>query len=277
VTASIHRELVVWGGTDVGSKRSENQDTFVIADLAAGQTRIVHPARVDLFGSRPGVLLMVCDGMGGPPAGDVAAQLAAAAIEGELRTSRADVALAPGPTLKRAVEGANEAIYAEAHAHPEERGMGTTCTAVVCSPEGLSIAQVGDSRAYLFRSHRLEHLTRDQTIAARLVDEGVLAPSEVVTFPFRHVLAQALGTEGYVRPVITDHDLREDDRLLICSDGLHGAVDDGTIAAILGGVSGVQEAAHALIGAALAAGGPDNVTVVVADCGPLEGAPAPPP
>jgi protein phosphatase len=77
--------------------------------------------------------------------------------------------------------------------------------------------------------------------------------------------------------VITDHDLREDDRLLICSDGLHGAVDDGTIAAILGGVSGVQEAAHALIGAALAAGGPDNVTVVVADCGPLEGAPAPPP
>jgi PPM family protein phosphatase len=276
VTASIHRELVVWGGTDIGSLRSENQDTFVIADLAAGRTDLLHPARVDLSLSRPGVLLMVCDGMGGPPAGDVAAQLAAAAIEDELRTSRADVALAPGPTLKRAVEGANEAIYAEANAHPEERGMGTTCTAAVCSPEGLSIAQVGDSRAYLFRSHRLERLTRDQTIAARLVDEGVLEPSQVVSFPYRHVLAQALGTEGLVRPVITDHDLRENDRLLICSDGLHGPVDEDTIAEILAGVAGTEQAARALIDAALDAGGPDNVTVVVADCGPLERAPATP-
>jgi protein phosphatase len=148
--------------------------------------------------------------------------------------------------------------------------MGTTCTAAVCSPEGLSVAQVGDSRAYLFRDRRLERLTRDQTIAARLVDEGILEPSQVDTFPFRHVLAQALGTEGKVRPVVTDHDLRENDRVLICSDGLHGPVDEPTIAAILAAVPGAHEAARALIDAALAAGGPDNVTVVVADCGPLD-------
>jgi protein phosphatase len=176
--------------------------------------------------------------------------------------------------LRRAVEEANGAIRAEASAHPEERGMGTTCTAAVCSPEGLSVAQVGDSRAYLFREQRLELLTRDQTIAARLVDEGVLAPSEVINFPFRHVLAQALGTERNVRPVVTDHDLRENDRVLICSDGLHGPVDERTIAAILASVPGPEDAARALIDAALAAGGPDNVTVVVADCGRLDRAAA---
>jgi protein phosphatase len=267
--ADIHRELFVWGGTDIGSRREQNQDTFVITNLGARRTsRIRSP--MDVFVSRPGVLLMVCDGMGGPPAGDVAAQLAAAAIEDELRAAASDAARTPGPVLKRAVEEANDAILAEATAHPEERGMGTTCTAALCTAEGLSIAQVGDSRAYLFRDQRLLRLTRDQTMAARLVDEGVLEPSQVATFPFRHVLAQALGTEGHVQPEITDHDLRENDRLLICSDGLHDPVDERTIATILGSVSGAQAATRALIDAALAAGGPDNVTVVVADCGPLD-------
>jgi protein phosphatase len=267
--AGIHRELAVWGGTDIGSKREQNQDAFVITNLASSRTSHV-PERVDVFLSRPGVLLLVCDGMGGAPAGDVAAQLAAVAIEDELRAAAAEVVREPGVMLKRAVEGANGAIRAEASAHPEERGMGTTCTAAVCSPEGLSVAQVGDSRAYIFRDRHLERLTRDQTIAARLVDEGVLEPSQVASFPFRHVLAQALGTEGNVRPVVTDHDLRENDRVLICSDGLHGPVDERTIAAILAAVPGAEEAARALIDAALTAGGPDNVTVVVADCGPLD-------
>ena len=265
----IHRALSVWGGTDVGSKREQNQDTFVITNLGGRRTsRIRSP--MDVFLSRPGVLLGVCDGMGGPPAGDVAAQLAAAAIEDELRAAASDTARTPGPVLTRAVVEANDAILAVAPAHPEERGMGTTCTAVLCTAEGLSIAQVGDSRAYLLRDRRLVRLTRDQTIAARLVDEGVLEPSEVVSFPFRHVLTQALGTEGHVQPVITDHDLRENDRLLICSDGLHDPVDERTIAAILASVPGAEPATRALIDAALAAGGPDNVTVVVADCGPLE-------
>ena len=147
--------------------------------------------------------------------------------------------------------------------------MGTTCTAAVCSPEGLSIVQVGDSRAYLFRERRLFRLTRDQTIAARLIDEGILDPSQLDHFPYRHVLVQALGTAGNVHPVITDHDLRENDRVLICSDGLHGPVDEQTIATILGAMPSAEEATRALIDAALAAGGPDNVTVVVADCGPL--------
>jgi hypothetical protein len=120
---------------------------------------------------------------------------------------------APGPTLKSALEGANRAILAEASAHPEDKGMGTTCTAAVFGLDHLSLAQVGDSRAYMLRDGRLELLTRDQTMASELVEAGVLRPDQVEHFPYRHVLVQALGTAGRVQPVITDVPLREGDRV----------------------------------------------------------------
>jgi protein phosphatase len=129
---------------------------------------------------------------------------------------------------------------------------------------------VGDSRAYLLRKGRLQQLTRDQTIASQLVEQGILSPDRLASFPFRHVLLQALGTRGEFEPVITDVALEEGDRLLLCSDGLHGPVSEEAIAAILNVSGDPAQAARALIAAALAAGGPDNVTVVVADCGRLE-------
>jgi PPM family protein phosphatase len=263
-----HRVLTVCGGTNVGSQREQNQDTFVIADLESG--RISRPCiRTDVWIARPGVLMLVCDGMGGRPAGDVAAQLAAASIKDELQAEGDNVGQAPGQSLKRAVLGANKAILAEAKAHPEERGMGTTCTAAIVSPDRLSIVQVGDSRAYLLRDGRLHTLTRDQTLASDLVDSGALKSEDVESFPYRHVLAQALGTDTHVKPVITDVELREGDRVLLCSDGLHGPVSDETIGAIMIRTPDVAEVSQALIAAALEAGGPDNVTVVIADCGPL--------
>ena len=152
--------------------------------------------------------------------------------------------------------------------------MGTTCTAALVSPDRLAIAQVGDSRAYLMRDGLLTPLTRDQTLVADLLASGALKQDQVEQFPFRHVLAQALGTKPNVNPVITDVEVREGDRVLLCSDGLHGAVPDSTIAAILSSTRQVDHASQALIDAALAAGGPDNVTVVVADCGPLSDQPA---
>ena len=139
-----HRMLTVCGGTNIGSEREENQDTFVIADLESG--RMSRPCiRTELWVSRPGVLMLVCDGMGGRPAGEVAAQLAAAFINHELQVERDNVGQAPAQSLNRAVLGANKAILDEAKAHPEERGMGTTCTAAIVSPERLAIVQVGDS------------------------------------------------------------------------------------------------------------------------------------
>src|SRR3569623_1934152 len=266
--ARPHRMFTVCGGTDTGSQRNQNQDTFVIAALESG--RIERPCiSTDVWVARPGVLMLVCDGMGGPAAGDVAAQLAASSIKQRLQAEGDNVGRAPTHSLKRAVLDANKVILDEANAHPEERGMGTTCTAALVSPDRLAIAQVGDSRAYLMRAGRLRALARAQTLVADLLASGALKEDQVEQFPFRHVLAQALWTKPSVTPVITDVELREGYRVLLCSDGLHGAVPEATIAAILSGTRKVAEASQALIDAALAAGGPDNVTVVVADCGPL--------
>jgi serine/threonine protein phosphatase PrpC len=264
-----HRRLTICGSTNVGSAREQNQDTFVIAELESG--RISRPCiRTDVWVARPGVLMLVCDGMGGRAAGDVASQLAAESIKHELESEGENVGQAPAHSLKRAVLGANQVILEEAKAHPEERGMGTTCTAAIVSPDHLAIAQVGDSRAYLLRDGHLRALTRDQTVASDLVACGALKAEEVEHFPYRHVLAQALGTSADLKPVITNVDLREGDRVLLCSDGLHSTVSEQTIGAILTGTPEVAEVSEALIAAALAAGGPDNVTVVVADCGPLK-------
>ena len=150
--------------------------------------------------------------------------------------------------------------------------MGTTCTAAVCSPEGSSVAQVGDSRAYLFRDRRLLRLTRDQTIAARLIDEGILEPSQLDELPVpARARAGARHRGATCGPSITDHDLRENDRVLICSDGLHGPVDERTIATILAAPCPAPRRPRARSSTPRSsAGGPDNVTVVVADCGCLD-------
>jgi len=265
---SPQRLLTVCGGTDIGSKRQQNQDTFVIADLESGV--ISRPCvRTDVSISRPGLLLLVCDGMGGAAAGDVAAHLAAVSIKHELEIAGSTVVRAPDRSLEHAISQANRAIFNEAETHPAEKGMGTTCTAAIVSPEKIAIAQVGDSRAYLLRDANLRALTRDQTIAAELFGAGALDHQQVARSPFRHILAQALGTKGHVEPVMTDVDMREGDRLLLCSDGLHGPLPDADIAAILNRQPDPFLAAQGLIAAAIAAGGPDNVTVIVANCGVL--------
>ncbi len=134
--------------------------------------------------------------------------------------------------MKSAVWGANGAILAEAKAHPETRGMGTTCTAAIVLPDRLFIAQVGDSRAYLLRDRRLQLLTRDQTMADQLVEAGILRPEDVDTFAYRHVLIQAVGTRSTIEPITSEVRLRRGDRILLCSDGLHGPVSAQEIARV---------------------------------------------
>jgi PPM family protein phosphatase len=257
--------VAICGATDIGASRTQNQDTFVIADLRSGD--LSQPCgRTEIPLSEQGILLLVCDGMGGAPAGDRAARIAAEAIKRQLVGPWPEVAKHPDESLKTAVWGANGAVLAEAKAHPETRGMGTTCTAAIVLPDRLVIAQVGDSRAYILRDGRLQLLTRDQTMADELVDSGLLRPEEVETFVYRHVLSQAVGTQSTVKPVTSEVRLRRGDRILLCSDGLHGAISGQEIAPILGAASDINHVAQGLIQAALAAGGPDNVTVVVADC-----------
>jgi len=257
--------VAICGATDIGASRAQNQDTFVIADLRSGD--VSHPCdRKEIPLSEQGILLLVCDGMGGAPAGDRAARIAAEAIKQQLVGRWPEVARHPDDSLRTAVWGANGAVLAEAKAHPETRGMGTTCTAAIVLPHRLVIAQVGDSRAYILRAGRLQLLTRDQTMADQLVESGLLRPEDVDTFVYRHVLSQAVGTHSKVEPVTSEVPLRRGDRILLCSDGLHGAISEQEIARILGAASDINGVAHGLIQAALAAGGPDNVTVVVADC-----------
>jgi protein phosphatase len=259
------RQLAICGATDTGAQRADNQDTFVIADLRSGD--LSNPcSRTDIPLSKQGVLLLVCDGMGGAAAGDLAARIAADAIKQQLVGEGPSVRELPSESLLSAVAGAYGAVLAEANAHPAVRGMGTTCTAAVVLPDEMFVAQVGDSRAYLLRDGSLQRLTRDQTMADQLVEAGALRPEDVGHFPYRHVLVQAVGTQSKIDPATSQVRLRKGDRILLCSDGLHGPVPDPEIARILSGAADINDAARGLIDAALAAGGPDNVTVVVADC-----------
>lgn len=255
--------LRVCGATDVGLQREQNQDTFVIADLGSGA--ISSPCdEVTVPVLESGYLLLVCDGMGGAAAGEVAAGIAARAIRKELVNSGDAVSAHPGEALGDAVVAANRAILDQVRGHPQQRGMGTTCTAAIVLPHLLTVAQVGDSRAYLLRQGKLWSLTKDQSLATQLLDQGVLTAAQVETFPYRHVLVQALGSQT-VQPVIQQYQLLPGDRVLLCSDGLHGLISDADIEKILTSMGNLSGTTQDLVARALAAGGADNVTVVLAE------------
>ncbi|MDB4981266.1 MAG: serine/threonine phosphatase PrpC [Myxococcales bacterium] len=253
----LDRRLVVCGGSAAGGARAENQDTFVIADLASG--KMSRPCvRTDLSVHRPGVLLVVCDGATGQHAGKVAAHVAARAVKRELEQVGSAVVAEPALSLDRALVGANHAVAREAKAQNEERRMETTCTAAVFGPEHLAVAQVGDSRAYLLRDAKLGRLTHEEPTRSPLDGDS-----------YRDLLTQTLGADRGVQPLLIEIELCEGDRVLLCSKGLHGVLSDEKIASILRDALDVSDTTDALIAAALDADAADNVTVVIAECGRL--------
>jgi serine/threonine protein phosphatase PrpC/MFS family permease len=260
----LPRGLSVYGATDVGKVRDSNEDTYVISQLETGvpasQTKVSF-----LSVEPPGVLLMVCDGMGGAAAGEVAARLACETVCRTLHEQRTS---GTNPDLAAAMLSANRAIFEEARRHSEERGMGTTSTAALVHGGRLTVAQVGDSRAYLYRGGALQRLTRDQSLAMAMVDSGTLSPAELKDFPHGNIILQALGVQERVAPVITELELEPWDTILLCTDGLHGFVDEDKIAAVLSATPHLPEGAAGLIQAALDAGAPDNVTVILAQWSP---------
>jgi PPM family protein phosphatase len=265
VAVEMQQGLVVCGATDVGLARKQNEDTFVIADLRSGE--ITSPCvRTNLEMTQDGMLMLVCDGMGGAAAGEVASRVAAQSIKRRLVAEGAQVATHPTESLEAAVADANQAVRREVRAHPEQKGMGTTCTAAIVLPRSLIVANVGDSRAYLFRDSRLQALTRDQSLVSKLMESGALSAEDAEHHPLRHVLLQAVGTSPAVEPAITEVSLQAGDRILICSDGLHGCVSQEQIEATLRDTPEVAQVTRRLVELALQAGGPDNVTVLVADC-----------
>ena len=205
-------------------------------------------------------MLVVADGMGGHAAGDMASRLVVAAfVPLDSRESGGDLLRA----LAKATRDGNHAIADVVHENPELDGMGTTLTALLFDGGRLGMAHVGDSRAYLYRAGVLHQLTHDDTFVQSLIDDGRITQEEAAHHPQRSLLLRALnGTE--VDPSLTIREVAVGDRYLICSDGLPGVVSAEAIAEALANPDpGVT--ADALIQLALVGGGPDNITVIVAD------------
>lgn len=205
-------------------------------------------------------LLALADGMGGHAAGEVASQLVIAALA-HLDDDE------PGGDLlgklERAVHEGNSAIAEQVDLHPDLDGMGTTLTAILFAGDRLGLVHIGDSRGYLLRDGELNQITKDDTFVQTLVDEGRITAEEAHSHPQRSLIMRAL-TGHEVEPTLIMREAREGDRYLLCSDGLSDPVSQETILEALK-IRDVAESADRLIELALRGGGPDNVTVVVAD------------
>lgn len=223
--------------TDVGCVRDHNEDSLLVAPP----------------------LFAVADGMGGHAAGEVASEIAITVL-GEKAPHTPDAA-----ALGRAVEDANRAVILAANEKRGRAGMGTTMTAAVLQKDRLVIAQVGDSRAYLLHQGRLQQLTRDHSLMADMIEAGRLTPEEARTHPNRSVITRALGSDPRMVPDLYEITVETGDRLLLCSDGLSSMVEDSAIESTLARTRDPQRCASMLVNEAIAAGGYDNVTVVVVD------------
>ena len=223
--------------TDVGCVRDHNEDSLVVAPP----------------------LFAVADGMGGHAAGEVASEIAVNVLA-ELAPKDLD-----GAALEHAVEEANHEIIRAARDGRGREGMGTTLTACMLENERLIIAQVGDSRAYLLHHGKLQQLTRDHSLMADMIEAGQLTPEEARHHPQRSVITRALGSDPNTRPDMYEINVETGDRLLVCSDGLSSMIEDEQIEAVMRRVPDPQRCASQLVNEAIAAGGHDNVTVIVSN------------
>jgi protein phosphatase len=225
--------------TDLGLVRSNNEDSAHV-------------------GPR---LVAIADGMGGLPAGELASDVVIKALA-PLDDAPADAD--PLELLTAAVEDGNGRVADMVDEDPIREGMGTTVTALLLSGDRLGLVHVGDSRCYLLHDGTLEQVTRDDTLVQSLVDRGALTPAQARAHPQRSLVTQAV--QG--RPMTISGgtlDARAGDRYLLCSDGLSDVVTDEAIAQALVSYPVPQECAEQLVKLAIQAGGPDNITVIVAD------------
>ncbi len=267
--------LSLFGRTDVGQIREHNEDNFIVANLARNLRGLREENRTPHV-EAGGLLLGVCDGMGGAAAGEVASQMAVDLVFEQMSTGgfaseRDDLAR----RLVHSIEYAGAQIFKEARADRTRRGMGTTATIGALLDRRLFVGQVGDSRAYLLRGGKLLQLTRDQSLVNQLIEAGQLTEEEAETFEHNNIILQALGTAETVQVDLTYVDLCRGDVLMMCSDGLSGMIRNDEILAVLTTMESPLDACRELTDRANAAGGHDNITVIVARVD--DGAPEPTP
>lgn len=257
----------VFAKSDLGKARDHNEDNFLVADLSRRDCTAPMSEREYELGDR-GLLLMVADGMGGAAAGELASEMATDTVYKQLLSSWLPEQEATGQRfalrLKEAVETANQQIHDYAKAHPENRGMGTTATAVGILGDHLYLTQVGDSRAYLVREGAAHQLTKDQSLMQRLVEAGELTEEEAAQSERRNIILQALGPDAKVKVDLTHQEIRRGDTVVLCSDGLSGQVKKEEIARQVSETRDLKAVCDRLVALANERGGPDNITVVVA-------------
>ena len=240
--------MQIWGLTDPGNIRSQNQDAYNIVEF--GHDR---------------ALMIVCDGMGGAKSGNVASSMAAEAFVAEVRRSQR-LALSVERVkqiLLGALELANKAVYEHAKLGDEYSGMGTTLVAAFLLKNTAVVINVGDSRAYHFSAQGVHQVTRDHSIVELMVQRGELTPEQAKTYPGKNLITRAVGTEPEVEGDLYVQELHKDDCLLLCSDALSNEMDDQEI--LFEVVHGMKKSTccERLLSIAKNRGAPDNVTVVL--------------
>ena len=211
---------------------------------------------------------MVADGMGGAAAGEIASAMAIDAVLAKCARagSRCETTNTEAfvRAIKQATKAANERINTYATNHPEFRGMGTTATVAGLFGDTLYLAQVGDSRAYVVRNGVAQQITKDQSLMQKLIEAGELTEEQAEHSERRNIILQALGPEPTIKVDLTHQLVRRGDTLVLCSDGLSGQVSKDEIASIVQHAPDIAAACERLIDRANEAGGPDNITVIVA-------------
>jgi serine/threonine protein phosphatase PrpC len=229
--------------SDRGKVRSSNEDSYA----ANAQDK----------------LFLVADGMGGHAAGEIASRIAAETVNEWVKARRSE-GLAPAQILQEALREANARVYEAQHNNPAYGGMGSTLTALWFHDRRYHIAHVGDSRAYLLRNATLDQLTRDHSLVWHLYEIGKLKKANLSTHPQKSLITRSIGTHAEVEIDMEQGDIHYGDVFLLCSDGLTDALSDDDIGRILSDCRrSPSELGDALVNAANAAGGPDNITVIV--------------
>jgi PPM family protein phosphatase len=247
-----------FGLTDKGRIRKTNEDVFLCDQ------------ELQLF--------LVADGMGGHNAGEIASRLAVDAVAGFLRRS-ADAeefswpyGIDPhlsldGNRMRTAIYLANRRVFRAAESHDDYVGMGTTLVGALLGPSRLIVGHVGDSRLYLHRKDELRRLTTDDSWVATILAHEVADTAALAQHPLRNVLTNVLGAREPTDIHLSEQPIEGDERLLLCTDGLHGALEDARIEQLMMSSDDPEVVAHALVDAALDAGSRDNVTALVVHCG----------
>lgn len=264
--------LTVASRSDVGRNRPENEDRVLVGDPAAFRTW-AGPCDVAVDVTPCGFFALVCDGMGGEVGGEIASTLAVEAIACGMTSAwsrfladpprtvpSAEERLARG--MKASIDAAASRIKSFCREHPRYKRMGTTATLAALGFGAMLVAQVGDSRAYLLRDGRLVQLTRDQTMA-EWIRSQTPAPQVGADVVGHNVILQAVGASATLDIVLTRHEVRAGDVVLLCSDGLSGPVSDAEIARVLGREGDLANVSDELVRMANQNGGPDNVSCVV--------------